>query len=243
MENILHRHGLYLYHSLSTLCCALAPVDMEGDDQKTTAMQRMLSHPPVQRRIAEHGKNQPTPPPSRWFRTAMVYLFGGFGSILLVGCILVFIAWKPLGDPPATANLALACVLLAVFIIQATFNAWQDWSSSRVMASIATMLPDECIVIRDGNQVCISAVDLVPGDIIKIKQGNKLADVRFIEISNDAKFDRSTVFPLEFFASMLTRIQQANLSLSLAAWTLPTIAILKLIVLVSRALTVFLGLP
>lgn len=110
----------------------------------------------------------------------------------MAGCILVFIAWRPLGDPPATANLALACVLLAVFIIQAVFNAWQDWSSSRVMASITTMLPDECIVIRDGRQECISAVDLVPGDIIKIKQGNKLpADVRFIEVSNDAKFDRS----------------------------------------------------
>lgn len=104
----------------------------------------------------------------------MGYLFVGFGSILLVGCVLVFTAWKPLGDPPATANVALACVLLAVFIIQAAFNAWQDWSSSRVMASITTTLPGECIVIRDGNQVCMSAVDLVPGDIIKIKQENKL---------------------------------------------------------------------
>jgi len=160
--------------------------------QLSTSASQGLSSEQVQRRIAEHGKNKPTPPPSRWFRTALGYLFGGFGLILMAGCILVFIAWRPLGDPPATANLALACVLLAVFIIQAAFNAWQDWSSSRVMASITTMLPDECIVIRDGRQECISAVDLVPGDIIKIKQGNKLpADVRFIEVSNDAKFDRS----------------------------------------------------
>lgn len=122
----------------------------------------------------------------------MGYLFGGFGSILLVGAVLVFISWKPLGEPPAVANLALAIVLVAVFVIQAAFNAWQDWSSSRVMASITSMLPDECIVIRDGQQLNISAVDLVPGDIIRLKQGNKLpADVRFIEVSNDSKFDRS----------------------------------------------------
>lgn len=122
----------------------------------------------------------------------MSYLFGGFGSIVLFGCIMVFIAWRPLGDPPAQANLALAIVLLAVFFIQASFNAWQDWSSSRVMASITTMLPDQCIVVRDGSQLSISAIDLVPGDIIHIKQGNKLpADVRFIQISADAKFDRS----------------------------------------------------
>lgn len=70
------------------------------------------------------------------------YFFKGFGSILLAGAILVFVAWKPLGQPPALANLALAIVLLAVFFIQAIFNAWQDWSSSRVMASITHMLPE-----------------------------------------------------------------------------------------------------
>ncbi|KUJ19293.1 putative H /K ATPase alpha subunit [Mollisia scopiformis] len=68
----------------------------------------------------------------------------------------------------------------------------QDWSSSRVMASITTMLPDSCIVLRDGGRVTITATDIVPGDILFIKAGNKLpADVRFVEISSDAKFDRS----------------------------------------------------
>lgn len=110
----------------------------------------------------------------------------------MIGSILVFVSWKPLGDPPAVANLALAIVLLAVFFIQAAFNAWQDWSSSRVMASITTMLPDSCLVLRDGLQVTVVASEIVPGDVLYIKSGNKLpADVRFIEISSDAKFDRS----------------------------------------------------
>jgi sodium/potassium-transporting ATPase subunit alpha len=133
-----------------------------------------------------------TPPPSGLFGKIMGYFFGGFGAILLIAGILVFIAWRPLGDPPAEANLALACVLLAVFVIQAAFNAWQDWSSSRVMASIGTMLPDQCLVLREGAQVNISALDMVPGDVVVVKQGNKLpADVRFIEVSSDAMFDRA----------------------------------------------------
>jgi sodium/potassium-transporting ATPase subunit alpha len=110
----------------------------------------------------------------------------------LVGSILVFVSWKPLGQPPSVSNLALAIVLLAVFFIQAAFNAWQDWSSSRVMASITTMLPDSCLLLRDGVQVTVVASDIVPGDILYVKAGNKLpADIRFIEISSDAKFDRS----------------------------------------------------
>lgn len=117
----------------------------------------------------------------------------------MVGAILVFVSWKPLGDPPAQANLALAIVLLAVFFIQASFNAWQDWSSSRVMASITTMLPDSCLVLRDGAQVTVMATDIVPGDILYIKAGNKLpADVRFIEISSDAKFDRSILTGMHY---------------------------------------------
>lgn len=66
------------------------------------------------------GRNLPSPPPSRWFKQTIGYLFGGFGSILFIAAILVFIAWKPLGNPdPAVANLALAIVLVAVWIIQA----------------------------------------------------------------------------------------------------------------------------
>lgn len=53
------------------------------------------------------------------------YLFGGFGSVLFVACVLVFIAWKPLGQPPAIANLALAIVLAVVWVVQAAFAFYQ----------------------------------------------------------------------------------------------------------------------
>jgi sodium/potassium-transporting ATPase subunit alpha len=158
----------------------------------STSINRGLSGDQASRRLTEYGKNVPSPPSTHYFKTIFGYFFKGFGSILLVGSILVFVSWKPLGEPPAVANLALAIVLLAVFFIQAAFNAWQDWSSSRVMASITTMLPDSCLLLRDGMQVTVVASEIVPGDILYIKAGNKLpADVRFAEISSDAKFDRS----------------------------------------------------
>lgn len=146
----------------------------------------------LQQATAQYGPNRPSRPPSNRLRKIFGYLFGGFGGILLTGSVLVFISWKPLGDPPQQSNLALAIVLLAVFIIQAVFNAWQDFSSSRVMDSITGMLPENCTVIRDGVQIQIPAVEVVPGDVLLIKAGIKLpADVRFIAVSSDAKFDRS----------------------------------------------------
>lgn len=89
---------------------------------------------------------------------------------------------------------ALAIVLLAVFLIQAAFNMFQDWSTSRTMSSIKHMLPDECEAIRDNIHIQLAAQDIVPGDIVIVKAGNKLpADMRFIQVSSDAKFDRSVL--------------------------------------------------
>lgn len=170
-----------------------------------------LSTEQVARKSKEHGLNKLSPPPSRWFQKAIQYLFGGFGSILLVASILVFIAWKPLGQPPAVANLALAIVLAIVFVVQVFFAFFQgtfsshlrktcsfvadsdsDWSSSRVMASITNMLPDRVLVLRNGSQTQIDGTELVPGDVIKIKIGDKLpADIRLFEVSSDIKFDRA----------------------------------------------------
>ncbi|PNS21486.1 Sodium/potassium-transporting ATPase subunit alpha-A [Sphaceloma murrayae] len=164
----------------------------------SSSPERGLSSEQAARKLKEVGPNMPTAPPSRWFRKTMTYLFGGFGSILFIAGVLVFVAWKPLGSPPAIANLALAIVLVLVWVIQAAFTFWQGtsprahFSSGRVMASITTMLPEQCIVLRDGERKSIDGKDIVPGDILQINMGNKLpADVRFVQVSSDARFDRS----------------------------------------------------
>lgn len=64
------------------------------------------------------------------------------------------------------------------------------------------MLPDNCIVRRDGVQTEIVATEMVPGDLVYVKSGNKLAaDMRFVEISSDAKFDRA-ILTGEFWYSL-----------------------------------------
>ncbi|KAJ6788631.1 hypothetical protein PWT90_09441 [Aphanocladium album] len=167
----------------------------EVSSRLTVSPQNGLSDEQVKRRQLEYGRNAPSPPKTNRTLTILGYFFKGFGGILLIGSILVFISWKPLGEPaPALANLALAIVLLAVFFLQASFNMFQDWSTSRVMASIKDMLPEQSQVMRDGKLVHVPAEELVPGDVVLIKAGNKLpADMRFVQISSDAKFDRSVL--------------------------------------------------
>ncbi|BGP13453.1 hypothetical protein JCM10213_001777 [Rhodosporidiobolus nylandii] len=147
----------------------------------------------VARRLAADGKNALNPPKTNWPKKIFFYFFGGFGSLLFVASVLCFVAWRPLGDPkPAAANLALAIVLLLVVLLQAVFNAIQDWTTSRTMSSIANVLPTTVLVRRDGQVTEVSAVDLVKGDIVLLKGGVKVpADLRIIEASPDLKLDRS----------------------------------------------------
>lgn len=60
------------------------------------------------------------------------------------------------------------------------------------MASISTMLPDQCAVLRDCTLQHIDGRNVVPGDLLKLTMGNKLpADVRFVDASSDCRLDRS----------------------------------------------------
>jgi sodium/potassium-transporting ATPase subunit alpha len=53
------------------------------------------------------------------------------------------------------------------------------------MQSFKKMLPSQCIAVRAGQKTPINAEDLVPGDLVEIKAGDKIpADIRLIHCSN-----------------------------------------------------------
>jgi sodium/potassium-transporting ATPase subunit alpha len=85
-----------------------------------------LSLEKVVRKQREFGKNIQSPPPSKLLRRLSEYIFGGFGTSLIVAGILSCVAWKPLGgDSPQIDYLALGVILFIVAGVQACFNAWQ----------------------------------------------------------------------------------------------------------------------
>ncbi|KAF8512185.1 sodium-potassium ATPase [Gautieria morchelliformis] len=151
-----------------------------------------LDAPQATRRLSTYGSNKISPPPSNMLKKVLEWLFGGFGTLLLGASLLCFIAWKPLGSPPLASNLALAVVLLIVLLLQTVFNAWQDFSTSRVMSSIQNLLPSNVTVIRNSAQLSVASEQLVPGDVVVVAMGMKIpADLRMIECTGDCMFDRS----------------------------------------------------
>lgn len=144
-------------------------------------------------RLSRDGKNTLPQRRENYAKKLFFYVFGGFCSVLWIGVIIFFICWRPLGDPdPQPYNLGLGILVLIVIFLQASFSAFQDWSTARTMNSILDLLPTEALVIRNGETTKINSHDLVVGDIVKISIGNKTpADMRLLSTSGDVRFDRS----------------------------------------------------
>ncbi|KAL0478921.1 sodium/potassium-transporting ATPase subunit alpha [Acrasis kona] len=78
-------------------------------------------------------------------------------------------------------NLGVFIILLLVIFLSAGFHAYQEWRSTQVMNTITRMLPTDTLVVRGGIEKIVRAMALVPGDIVKVKIGNRVpADIRII---------------------------------------------------------------
>jgi len=153
-----------------------------------------LSSESAARRLERDGQNTLPHPKTNYAKKLFWYLFGGFCSVLWVGVIIFFLCWRPLSNPPSATMLALAILVIIVIVLQASFSAFQDWSTVRTMSSIMDLLPSETMVLRDGKKTRMPATELVSGDIVFLEIGNKVpADMRLLTHSGDIRFDRSVL--------------------------------------------------
>ncbi|KAJ2063649.1 hypothetical protein GGI17_001585 [Coemansia sp. S146] len=148
----------------------------------------------VKRRMDRDGRNVISARPRLVALKLVSWFFGGFNRFLWVSMIAFWLCWQPIGNPPQTGNLALAIVVLFVICLQALFSAWQEWITSRALDSITNMLPAECTVLRDGQQQKVAGVQLVAGDIVTLRAGDRVpADMRLVSASLDLLLDRSAL--------------------------------------------------
>lgn len=144
----------------------------------------------VETRLEAEGLNRLSPPKAtpeyiKYFRE----LTGLFSLLLWFGGALCIIIYGLQGDPN---NLYLGIVLFLVVIITGTFSYFQNRKSSNLMESFKNMMPTVTTVIREGKSQKIDATQLVRGDIIVLKGGDKVpADIRVLECSDDLAVDNS----------------------------------------------------
>eukprot|EP00069_Balaena_mysticetus_P004532 bmy_17415T0 len=137
-----------------------------------------LTHSKAQEILARDGPNALTPPPTtpEWVKFCR-QLFGGFSILLWIGAILCFLAYgiqAGTEDDPSGDNLYLGIVLAAVVIITGCFSYYQEAKSSKIMESFKNMVPQQALVIREGEKMQVNAEEVVVGDLVEIKGGDRV---------------------------------------------------------------------
>ncbi|XP_062961020.1 sodium/potassium-transporting ATPase subunit alpha-4 [Cynocephalus volans] len=147
--------------------------------------------------LLRDGPNTLTPPPStpEWIKFCK-QMFSGFSLLLWTGAILCFVAYgiqMHSKKEPTKDNLYLGIVLAIVVIITGCFSYYQEAKSSKIMDSFKKMVPQQALVIRGGEKMQINAQDVVLGDLVEVKGGDRIpADLRLISVQG-CKVDNSSL--------------------------------------------------
>jgi magnesium-transporting ATPase (P-type) len=84
-------------------------------------------------------------------------------------------------------------VIFGVTIVNALIGFIQEGKAEKSMDSIRNMLAPKAVVFRNGKRTGIQAQDLVPGDVVQLRAGDKVpADLRLFETS-DLQIDESAL--------------------------------------------------
>ncbi|XP_072281762.1 potassium-transporting ATPase alpha chain 2-like [Pyxicephalus adspersus] len=147
--------------------------------------------------LARDGPNKLTPPKGTPEIVKFLMLMaGGFSIVFWIASALCFLAYglQVAQDPTVSKdNLWLAIILIAVVVMTALFAYYQEAKSTNIMAGFKNMVPQQALVLRDGKRIELLAENLVAGDIVYIKGGDKIpADLRLLE-SSGCKVDNSSL--------------------------------------------------
>ena len=135
-----------------------------------------LSRGDASRRLDVYGPNE-----LRDVRRVMPWmiLLEQFKNVL----ILILLAATAFSAFLGHAIEALAIAIIVLFAVLLGFI--QEYRAERAIQALRRMAAPTAAVLRDGQESCIPARDLVPGDVVLLRAGDKIpADVRLIEAVN-----------------------------------------------------------
>ncbi|MEM2398862.1 MAG: calcium-translocating P-type ATPase, PMCA-type, partial [Candidatus Bathyarchaeia archaeon] len=104
--------------------------------------------------------------------------------LMLIAAVIISVAMafaKP--EPPTTEDYADALTIGAIVILNAVVGFVQEYRSEKAIEAMRRLTAPKATVIRDGHSVIIPAEEVVPGDILVLETGDRVAaDARLIEV-------------------------------------------------------------
>jgi P-type Mg2+ transporter len=111
---------------------------------------------------------------ARQFRSSLIYF-------LIVAAVLSF----------ATGDLSDGVIITAILVINAALGFSQEYRSERAIEKLSKIISHNVLVERDGAPISVPVSELVPGDVVVLKEGDIVpADVKLLT-AEDLEVDES----------------------------------------------------
>ncbi|MCH8553728.1 MAG: cation-transporting P-type ATPase [Schleiferiaceae bacterium] len=147
------------------------PLDALLNDLNTS--QKGLSATVANEKLHNHGKNEL---PAAAKKSEWVRFFMQFHNVLIYVLIAASVITALLEDWVDTG------VIWGVILINALIGYIQEGKAESALEALKKMLSLNALVLRDEKKMQISATELVPGDIVFLKAGDRIpADMRLVE--------------------------------------------------------------
>ncbi|KAH9039417.1 aminophospholipid-transporting P-type ATPase [Lactarius hengduanensis] len=157
------------------------------------AQSRGLTTAEAEARLERDGPNALTPPKKKSaFQKYIDCLRSMFNIILIISGILEYILLG-IDFHDNIQNTYLGGILIGVAFLNAFIEFYQLQKSEAILASFLAMIPPSCRVLRDGTLSNIPAANLVKGDVVLLRVGDKTPADLLLFSATDLKVDNSSL--------------------------------------------------
>jgi P-type Ca2+ transporter type 2C len=159
-------------------------ISIEDTLHTLNSTQKGLSSEDAEERLTHFGKNKLKEQKKKSLVLVFLQQFNNFVVFILIAAAIISLAiWWFFGQE--VEHLVDAGIILLIVIANAVLGFVQEYRAEKAMEALKKLSAAKAIVVRNGKQQEIDARDLVPGDIVLLKEGKRVpADCRIIESVN-----------------------------------------------------------
>jgi potassium/sodium efflux P-type ATPase len=98
---------------------------------------------------------------------------------------LALLLWGAAALAFASGSAPLGAAIILVILLNAAFSFFQEYRAERATQALFSLLPQLAQVVRGDQRVTIPAEELVPGDVLVLREGNRISsDARVVSAEN-----------------------------------------------------------
>lgn len=151
----------------------------ETAQKLNTDINKGLTDKEAKKRLAKYGRNRITEKKKKSVTARFFEQFNDFMIVILLCAAAVSFATSLMaGD----ADITESVIILAIVVLNALLGTFQEVRAERSLEALKKLSSPTATVIRGGTETKLPSEEIVPGDVIRIRQGDIVcADCRLIK--------------------------------------------------------------